>query len=48
MEEKLKELRKRWLKEPHNRKIIELQARALKMGKKKNKNGYEWAKRNMT
>lgn len=33
-EQKLAILRKRWKKEPHNRKIIEMQAKLLKMGKK--------------
>lgn len=31
-EERLRELRRRWKKEPHNRKIIEMQAKLLKMG----------------
>lgn len=31
MEEKLKSLRKRWKNEPSNRKIIEIQAKLLKM-----------------
>ena len=33
--EKLKALRKRWINEPENRKIIERMAKALKMGEKK-------------
>jgi hypothetical protein len=35
IEDKLKELRKRWLEEPRNRKIIEVQAKLLKMGQEK-------------
>lgn len=33
MEEKLEALRERWRKEPKNRKVIEMQARLLKMAK---------------
>jgi hypothetical protein len=35
MEEKLKILRRRWLEEPNNRKIIEVQAKLLKMAMEK-------------